>query len=262
MRLAVLLFALAAGKTDPSLVGTWLLAGQPFFTLNANGTGVMEDGKVKWSVEGATLLVGDDEGGVDRAQYQLTGDTLVITMGGVPLQLTRAGKGVAAQKQGKLAKAMAKQAEGDDAEAMAIAQAQPGGRAGAAQARGAPQPQQGAVQPGPGNDQLSRLIMSSAWCWMKYASGNTYQERYVFAANGTWRSSSESEIYSNNQYAGTTAQAVGNSGSGGQWAVKGGQLYMSDQETPQLVPVPMQLTQNSNGAPIFVVNGREYYRCN
>lgn len=262
MRTALLLLALTAGKTDPSLVGTWLLAGQPFMTLAANGTGTMEDGKLKWSVEGKTLVIADDEDGVDKAQYQVSGDTLTLTLGGVPLQLTRAGKGVKVEKAGKLSKAVNKQSEADaDAEALAEAQqylAQQQGRQAQAQpARGAQAPKAA------GNDQLSQLLMSSAWCWLKYASGNTYQERIVFSANGTWSSNKESEIYGSNQYAGTSAHSVGASGAQGQWAVKGGQLYLSDPpETPQLVPVPLQITQNSNGAPIITADGKEYSRCN
>ncbi|MBM4778723.1 MAG: copper resistance protein NlpE [Archangiaceae bacterium] len=264
MRVALLLLALAAGKTDPSLVGTWLLAGQPFLTLAANGTGTMEDGKLKWSVEGKTLVIADDEDGVDKAQYQVSGDTLTLTLGGVPLQLTRAGKGVKVEKAGKLSKAVNKQSEADaDAEALAEAQqllAQQQGRAAQAQpaARGAA-PARGSA----GNDQLSQLLMSSAWCWLKYASGNTYQERIVFSANGTWSSNKESEIYGSNQYAGTSAHSVGASGAQGQWAVKGGQLYLSDPpETPQLVPVPLQITRNSNGYPIITADGTEYSQCN
>lgn len=264
MRAALLLLALAAGKTDPALVGTWLLAGQPFMTLAANGTGTMEDGKLKWSVEGKTLVIADDEDGVDKAQYQVSGDSLTLTLGGVPLQLTRAGKGVKVEKAGKLSKAMNKQSEADaDAEALAEAQqllAQQQGRAAQAQpaARGAAPTRGGA-----GNDQLSQLLMSSAWCWLKYASGNTYQERIVFSANGTWSSNKESEIYGSNQYAGTSAHSVGASGSQGQWTVKGGQLYLSDPpETPQLVPVPLQITRNSNGYPIITADGKEYSQCN
>lgn len=264
MRAALLLFALSAGKTDPALVGTWMLAGQPFMTLAANGTGTMEDGKLKWSIDGKTLVITDDEDGVDKAQYQLSGDTLTLTLGGVPLQLTRAGKGVKVEKAGKLSKAMNKQSEADaDAEALAEAQqliAQQQGRAAQAQpaARGVA-PARGAA----GNDQLSQLLMSSAWCWLKYASGNTYQERIVFSSNGTWSSNKQSEIYGSNQYAGTSAHAVGAGGAQGQWAVKGGQLYLSDPpETPQLVPVPLQITRNSNGYPIITADGKEYSQCN
>lgn len=267
MRLAILLLALAAGKPDPKLVGTWLLAGQPFLTLNANGSGLMEDGKVKWSVEGAQLVIADDEDGVDKVQYALAGDTLTLTMGGVPLQLTRAGKGVTVQKSGKLTKALEKQ--GGDAEAEAMADAQ---RFLAQQQQGAGAPSgpapRGPAQPPArstpaGNDQLSRLLLSSAWCWLKYASGNTYTERIVFAANGTWSSNKESEIYGRNDSAGTSAHAVGVGGDTGQWAVKGGQLYMSDPpETPQLVAVPLQVTRNSNGYPILTADGKEYSQCN
>lgn len=266
MRLFVLLLTLAAGKIDPALVGTWLLAGQPFMTLNANGGGVLEDGKVKWSTEGKTLVIADDEEGVDKVQYALAGDTLTLTMGGVPMQLTRAAKGVTVQKAGKLSKALGKKSEADaDAEALAEAQqflqqqqGQPQrGTVKQAEPRGAPAPAAA------GNDQLSRLLMASPWCWLKYASGNTYSERIVFSANGTWSSNKESEIYGQNAYAGTSAHAVGASGGRGQWAVKGGQLYLSDPpETPQLMPVPLQVTQNSNGYPIITADGREYSQCN
>lgn len=271
MRLALLLLSLAAGKTDPALVGTWVLAGQPFMTLNANGTGTMEDGKLKWSVEGKTLVIADDEDGVDKVQYSLAGDSLTLNMGGVPMTLTRAGKGVTVQKAGKLSKAMnaGKQSEADaDAEALAEAQrylaqqqgqgAQPAG--GQPPARG--QPAAGApVRGGAGNDQLSQLLMSSGWCYLRYASGNTYTEKVYFSRNGTWSNNKESEIYGRNDYAGTSAHSVGNSGSGGQWAVKGGQLYMSEGGGPLQV-LPLQITRNSNGYPIINADGKEYSQCN
>ncbi len=274
MRTLLLVLAMSAGKTDPALVGTWMLAGAPFITLNGNGSGVMEDGKVQWSVEGKSLVIRDDEDGVDRVPYQLAGDTLTLTLGGVPLQLTRGGKGAKVEKAGKLSKAVAKQSEGDaDAEAMAEAQkwlAQQqgqnvqGGPGGVAVQQGGTNVAVRGAAPQPaGNDQLSRLLVSSAWCWLKYASGNTYQERVVFSPNGTWSSNKESEIYGRNDYAGTTAHSVGTGGTGGQWAVKGGQLYMSNPpETPQLVPFPLQVTRNSNGYPIINADGKEYSMCN
>lgn len=280
MRTLLVLLALGAGKLDPSLVGTWTLAGQPLVTLNANGTGVMEEGKLEWSVEGKTLVIRDDEGGVEHAPYQLAGDSLTLTLGGIPMQLTRAGRGVKVEKASKLSRAANKQSEADaDAEAMAEAQkwlaqqqggnGQVGGREGVNVAAGQQGMnvqvggQQGVRAQPAGNDQLSRLLLSSAWCWLKYASGNTYQERIVFSANGTWSSNKESEIYGRNDYAGTSAHSVANSGSGGQWVVKGGQLYMSNPpETPQLVPLPLQVTRNSNGYPILNAEGREYSSCN
>lgn len=270
MRTLLLVLALSAGKTDPALVGTWMLSGAAFITLNANGSGVMEDGKVQWSVEGKNLVIRDDEDGVDRVPYQLAGDTLTLTLGGIPLQLTRGGKGAKVEKAGKLSKAAAKQSEGDaDAEAMAeaqkwLAQQQGGQNVQGPPAQGGNVGARGGVAPQPaGNDQLSRLLVSSAWCWLKYASGNTYQERVVFSPNGTWSSNKESEIYGRNDYAGTTAHSVGTGGTGGQWAVKGGQLYMSNPpEAPQLVPFPLQVTRNSNGYPIITADGKEYSMCN
>ncbi len=47
-------------------------------------------------------MVGDAEGGEDRATYVLAGDQL--TLNGVPLQLVRAGKGEALKPKGRLAK--------------------------------------------------------------------------------------------------------------------------------------------------------------
>lgn len=266
MRFALLALALTAGKTDPSLVGTWLLGGQPFMTLNANGTGVMEDGKLKWSVEGKTLVIADDEDGTDRATYALAGDTLTLTLGGVPLSLTRAGKGVAVQKAGRLSKAANKQSEAEaDAEALAeaqryLAQQQQGQRGAQPQQPGPPQ--RGApARGGAGNDQLSQLLTSSAWCYLRFANGNTSTERIVFSRDGTWSNNKESEIYGRNDYAGTSAHSVGNSGGGGQWTVKGGQLYFGE-GGGELQPVALQITRNSNGYPIITADGREYSQCN
>jgi hypothetical protein len=272
MRLALLLLSLAAGKTDPALVGTWVLAGQPFMTLNANGTGTMEDGKLKWSVEGKTLVIVDDEDGTDKVTYSLSGDSLTLNMGGVPMTLTRAGKGVTVQKAGKLSKAMNKQSEADaDAEALAEAQrylaqqqGQGGQQPGGGQPMGGQQPRgqpNAPVRGGAGNDQLSQLLMSSGWCYLRYASGNTYTEKVYFSPNGTWSNNKESEIYGRNDYAGTSAHSVGNSGTGGQWTVKGGQLYMSEGGGP-LQPLPLQITRNSNGYPIINADGKEYSQCN
>lgn len=257
MRSILTVALLSAGKVDPALVATWMMGGEPFVTLEGNGSGTFEDGKVRWSVEGKTLVITDEEG-VDRIPYSVSGDTLTLTMAGVPIQLTRGGKGAKVEKKGRLSKALEKQAGDADAEALAEAgvQVRTGKGTVAVETRAAPTPKAA------GNDQLSRLLMSSAWCWLKYASGNTYQERIVFSSNGTWSSNKESEIYGANQYAGTSAHSVGSGGTGGQWGVKGGQLYMSSPEEPALAPVPLQVTQNSNGYPIITADGKEYSSCN
>ena len=239
--LALALALTAAPKTDAKLVGTWLAGGVAFITFKADGTGVMEDDKVKWSADGKTLKVTDDEGETDTATYAVSGDELVMTLGSVPLTLRRAGAGVQVKKQGALAK-RAEKAAGDDDEAAAVAPA--------------PRPQAA------GNDQLSRLLLSSAWCTFRFnkVSGASSSTRVQFYANGTWQTGSRSETYSSGS-AGTVAGQSDTSGSG-QWQVRGGQLWMSDPGEP-LQPVPgFAVTQNSNGYPIINADGKEYSSCN
>ncbi len=81
-----------------------------------------------------------------------------------------------------------------------------------------------------------------------------------FSANGTWSDLSESDIHVNNSIG--IAEATSDRQSGGQWVVRGGQLLMSNPpETPQLTPLPLTITRNSNGYPILNSNGREYSQC-
>ncbi len=221
MFFALLLLA-AAPKVDARLVGTWKLNGVAFMTLNENGGGTMDGEALRWNADGKTLVLIDTDGVADKAAYQVDGDTLNITLGMMPLVLTRGGKA---------------------AKTPAVKQQEP-------------KAQQA------GNDQLSRLLLSSNWCYLRYASGNTYTEKVHFNANGTWQNYSESDIYSNNAYAGTVAQANSGRSGGGQWAVRNGQLFLSSPEEPQLQPVPLTITRNSNGYPIINADGREYSMCN
>lgn len=258
----------AAPKVDARLVGTWALGGAPFFTLAANGTGAMDDGKVKWSADGATLVLTDDEGTADKAAYQLDKDTLVLTMGGVPITLTRAGKGVEVKRQGALAakaqKASAVSEAEADREALAEAQAwmQKNGQAqqGAQPGRGTPQ-----AQPTPraaGADQLSQLLLSSAWCSFRYnkVSGTSATEKYRFFANGTWSNGGRTETY--NSGANGTVSGQYDASGGGRWEVRGGQLFLSTAEEPTLQPVSgLSVTRNSNGYPIINADGKEFSSC-
>ncbi len=266
MLLALLVLA-AAPKADPRLVGSWQLNGQPFVTLNANGSGVMEDGPISWKVDGATLIIVDEDGEAERLPFQLAGEQLTVRAEGVSLTLARGGAAV--KKAGAVRRA-AEKARGGDAEAEALGEAQawlakqPGRGAGAqVQAQVGPAGTQAAPAPQrAGNDQLSRLLLSSNWCWLRYSNGNSYTQKVRFGPDGTWQDFSESDIYVNNQYAQTTAQATGNRQSGGQWAVKNGQLYLSSQESPQLEPVALSVAYNSNGYPIITADGKEYSQCN
>lgn len=257
-----LLLAAAPAKTDPKLVGTWLAGGVAFITFKADGTGVMEDDKVKWSADGKTLKVTDDEGETDTATYQVTGDELVMTLGSVPLTLRRAGAGVQVKKQGALAKRAEKAAGTDDDDAAALALAQQYLQALQQQGQQGQAPAGGARPQAAGSDQLSRLLLSSAWCSFRYnkVSGASSSTRVQFYANGTWSTGSRSETYSSGS-AGTVAGQSDTSGNG-QWQVRGGQLWMSDPGEP-LQPVPgFSVTQNSNGYPIINADGKEYSSCN
>ena len=254
--LLTLFVVLQAAPANP-LVGTWQLNGEPFLTLNANGTGSMEGDPLKWKSDGKLLTLTDPDGEADRLPFQVAGDTLTVNLAGVPVSLQRAGSKAARAKPQAVDPAM-------EAMAKAFMDSAPKGP----QDLEDPAPQQrgrGAKPAQPqaaGNDQLSRLLLSSNWCWLRYSNGNSYTQKVHFNPNGTWQDFSESDIYANNAYAGTTAQATGNRTNGGQWAVKGGQLYLSSQEEPQLAPVPLTITRNSNGSPIINADGREYSMCN
>lgn len=104
-------------------------------------------------------------------------------------------------------------------------------------------------------------IVNEAWMKLiSHASGNTYTQKVHFSPNGTWQDFSESDIYVSNSIG--TAEATNNRAAGGQWAVRNGQLWLSSQDSPQLQPVPLSITRNSNGSPIITADGREYSMCN
>ena len=236
----------AAPKTDPKLVGPWLLGEIVFVTFNADGTATMDDEQVKWTADGKTLKVTNSEGATDTAGYKLEGETLTMSLAEVPLSLTRGKKGVQPKKPVK---------DGtDDPETMARVQAELEQRAAAARAQ--------AQQPQAASDPLSRLLLSSAWCSFSYnkVSGASRQSRVQFSADGRWSTGSRAETY-NSGPNGTVWGQTDTSG-GGQWQVRGGQLWMSEKGGP-LQPVPgFSLSQNSNGYPIIWADGREYSSCN
>lgn len=256
-----LLIVLAAGpKADSRLVGNWQLNGQPFLTLNANGSGVMEGDPLKWRTDGATLVLIDPDGESDRAAYQLQGETLTLNMAGASVQLVRGKQAVA--KASRLARAAERGADESDEEGLEKARQWLAQQQGQQGQRPPPAGQQPAAPRAAGADQLSRLLLSSNWCWLRYSNGNSYTQKVHFSADGTWQDFSESDIYNANASTQTTVQATGNRSGGGQWAVKGDQLWLSSPEAPQLQPIPLSITRNSNGYPIINADGREYSMCN
>lgn len=217
---------LNAPKVDERLVGTWLAGSAPFITLEANGQGSMEEGRVKWSADGKTLVVTDADNGTDTLPYTLNGNSLTLNMAGVALVLTRGGAGTSVKGPGPLSKKAAKASqvteEEADREAMAQAQAYLAQQQGAQVA----QPQQPRAQTGrapqapAGNSPLTQLILSSAWCSFTYnkISGASSTTRVQYFRDGTWSTGGRSETYNsgaNGAYAGQS-----NSTDHGRWEVR------------------------------------------
>lgn len=258
-----------APKADPRLVGTWLAGNEPFITLAANGTGTMEESKVKWSTNGATITITDDDGESDKATFQVNGDAMTLTVNGIPVALRRAGAGVAVKKpsalSAKAAKVNGQQSEDDaDKEALAMAQAwlEQNGQGGQLQ-RNQPRAQpQGQGQGSAGNDQLSQLLLSSAWCSFSYnkISGTTKQTRVQYFRNGTWAVGGQTETYNSGANGSVAGQY--NSNNGGLWEVRNGQLWGSYGNAPLQLVQPFSVTRNSNGSPIINSLGVEYSMCN
>lgn len=111
-------------------------------------------------------------------------------------------------------------------------------------------------------DQLSRLLLSSAWCSFSYnkVSGSSSSKRVAFSRNGSWSLNGRAEGYSSG-YGGTMA-SQSDSEAGGQWRVENGRLFMSSlPDSPELAPVKIAITRNSNGSPIISADGVEYSMC-
>jgi hypothetical protein len=162
------------------------------------------------------------EGETDQVPYRIEAGKMIIEMDGLSLALERVGGAPLAKE---------------------------------------PQPP-ARIEPVAQNDQLSQLLLSSAWCSFSYssASGTTRTTRVVFGRDGTWSLGGNRET----QWSGPNGSYYGQNGSAGagRWAVKNGQLFMSNPpETPELSPVVLTIKQNSSGYPIITADGTEYSMC-
>jgi hypothetical protein len=227
--LAVLLAAPSPVLAASPLVGKWEKNGAPYSEVFADGTGVVRGERVAWKADGDKLALFYEDGRVERMTWKIAGRTLTVTMGGQTDAVTRAGGAAPAGGKG------AKKAAADKA----------------------------------GGDKLSKLLMSSAWCYLRYnkISGSTHTERVVFRPDGTWASGARGETYSSG--ANGVAYGQTDSSSGGRWKTKGStwltttgaSLLMSKGRGP-LEDVGLALSQNSNGYPILNAGGKEYSSCN
>ncbi len=113
----------------------------------------------------------------------------------------------------------------------------------------------------PADQQLSQLLTSSPWCYMRYsqAMGATSTERVVFSRDGRVVSRMQRESSVNNR----EGSYYGNSTDGEQgfWRVQNGNLMLSA-DGQNFQPAPISVAPNSNGAPIITTGGKEYNRCN
>lgn len=227
-RFLIILMALmtfsADAYADSRLTGAWGVDGQVLYRFNADGTGDVGGEPFRWKAANGvlTLTAGGES---EQIAFQLQGNTLLVNAGGLPIALERIGNA-------------------------------PGNRSGATtqEAGGAKRRDEA------GNDQLSTLLLSSAWCSFSYnkISGSTKSRRIQLFRDGTWSDSSRAEGYSSG-YGGTMASQH-DSGGGGRWAVNNGQLYISE-AGGDLQPVQLQVKTNSSGYPIIVADGVEYSQC-
>jgi hypothetical protein len=117
------------------------------------------------------------------------------------------------------------------------------------------------------DQQIARLLLSSAWCSFSYSGGSTYSggsygttrtTRAVFSQDGTVRQTSGGE--STNSGANGSVYGSSQGGDAAYWKVQNGQLMLSTDRV-NWAPQPLEISQNSNGYPIVKANGTEYMTC-
>ena len=200
-------------------MGQWGLGGQPFLVLGAQGQGTIDGEAVRWSLSSGKLILSDGEES-EQVAYRLEGDRLTLDLEGVALTLERLGKPATA-------------------------------------ATAASPPVKAAPAPNTSAEPLAQLLTSSPWCSFTYSNGTTRTTRVMFMPDGTRSEGASRET----QWTGSNGSLYGQNSSGeaGRWQVKSGQLLMSaPPETPELTPVPVTVTKNSNGYPIVTADGKEY----
>jgi hypothetical protein len=118
----------------------------------------------------------------------------------------------------------------------------------------------GALAATPQDRQIAELLSSSAWCSFTYnrISGTSRQERWVLSPDGWASSNTNAESYSSGPYGSVGGQTRG--GGQGRWRVQQSMLVVSE-DGVTWQPLPMQISQNSNGYPIVNVNGKEFSSC-
>jgi|GEM_PF-6636759 len=123
-------------------------------------------------------------------------------------------------------------------------------------------PQTAQTPPGSGQDaQLQRLLVSSAWCYLRYSQtlGSTSTERAQFFPDGRLAVQKNYEMVSSGQNG--TAYGSNSGATMYRWRVANGDLHLAE-AGGAFQPAGLQVTRNSNGYPILNVGGKEYSQCN
>lgn len=203
------------------LVGVWNKDGVPASEIRADGTGQIGPDAVKWEADARTITLTYANGKREKMAYFLDKNTLTVIMDGESETYTRSATKVTGTKSAST-------------------------KAPAAAA---------------GKDTLSKLLLSSSWCYFSYSkiSGSSHQERVNFRQNGSWDSGARAESYSSGT--GGTVSGQSDSSSGGRWQVQGGTLLMSSGDG-ELEDTGLTVSRNSNGYPILKTGKKEYSSCN
>lgn len=190
-----------------------------------------------WRVDNGVLFV-TGGGETEAIPYALQGATLTLTANGLPVVLSRAGA---------VAPAAAPSTD--------IVATPPPVAAGKATRVDT-------------KDPLAQLFLSSPWCNFRFnkTTGYSSKTRVQYFVDGTYQSGARGEGDSSG--AGGIMASQSDTGSTGKWTTHKGQLLMTippSDENPSppadLVPVPLVVNKNSNGAPILLINGTEFVRC-
>jgi hypothetical protein len=124
---------------------------------------------------------------------------------------------------------------------------------------------QGAAAASPQDQQVTQLLLRSAWCSFSYSgvsgtsSGSSHTERVVFRADGTGARQTGGESYNSGRSGSVAGQSQG--GAPFRWQFRGGVLNTSA-DGVSWAQTRLQITTNSSGYPIITADGKEYTMCN
>ena len=215
--------------------------GGDILELRADGAATLAGDRMRWTVRGTELLVGNEV-----MVYQMQGDTLLLKIGTVVTTWKRLAGPAAATP------------------APALRPGEVGGVGGVG-VQGTGLPPQAASAPSAGGDAMDQqaraLLTSTAWCSFTYSqtSGTSTTRRVVFRADGVMLVNDGRETYNS----GPNGTVSGQSGSNGamRWRLENQRLLVDPADGRGYQDVQLTATRNSSGSVILNSLGREYGMC-